>query len=255
MAYPYRNSYGSRDDKQPANFNRLGGGMINGSDQKTGGLMRRFTTNALPTLSPIGQQRRQAAGETQAVSTIPIRCAAKQGGQAGGGDREEAGIASDISGKTYVATSTASERKERSDNDTGRSVATAQIARALNLVAKRSLRDCKNLEVNIKLPKLTAFNQSGLLNRATPVSKRQGLWEGPPYDWCTNFDQSERRIRHIEQLLEQQRSIEAELEKIDNETRREVEQGLRHERAVSDIISQSEPTSPPSEAADVVPSE
>jgi len=55
--------------------------------------------------------------------------------------------------------------------------------------------------------------------------------------------------------LEQQRSIEAELEKIDNETRREVEQGLRHERAVSDIISQSEPTSPPSEAADVVPSE
>lgn len=33
--------------------------------------MRRFTTNALPTLSPIGQQRRQAAGggDAQMVST------------------------------------------------------------------------------------------------------------------------------------------------------------------------------------------
>jgi len=183
MAYPYRNSYGSRDDKQPANFNRLSGGMANGAEQKTGGLMRRFTTNALPTLSPIGQQRRQAAGDTQAVSNFPIRCAASQGGQAGGDDCEEAGIAGGNFGKTYISTSTESERKERSDNDTGRSVATAQITRGLNLVAKRSLRDCKNLEVNIKLPKLTAFNQSALLNRATPVSKRNGLWEGPTHNW------------------------------------------------------------------------
>ncbi|KAF2478649.1 hypothetical protein BDY17DRAFT_55974 [Neohortaea acidophila] len=56
---------------------------------------------------------------------------------------------------------------------------------------------------------------------------------------------SERRIRHIERLLEQQRHINAELEKIDDETRREVEDGLRHERAVSDMIAQSEPTTPP----------
>ncbi|KAF2722025.1 hypothetical protein K431DRAFT_284234 [Polychaeton citri CBS 116435] len=32
------------------------------------GLHRRFTTNALPTLSPIGQQRRQAAGDYGPVS-------------------------------------------------------------------------------------------------------------------------------------------------------------------------------------------
>lgn len=39
------------------------------SNDARGPLTRRFTTNALPTLSPIGQQRRQAAGDTQMVST------------------------------------------------------------------------------------------------------------------------------------------------------------------------------------------
>ena len=39
------------------------------SNDARGSLTRRFTMNALPTLSPIGQQRRQAAGETQLVST------------------------------------------------------------------------------------------------------------------------------------------------------------------------------------------
>ena len=38
------------------------------SNDARGQLTRRFTTNALPTLSPIGQQRRQAAGDTQMVS-------------------------------------------------------------------------------------------------------------------------------------------------------------------------------------------
>lgn len=33
-----------------------------------GALQRRFTTNTVPTLSPIGQQRRQAAGDVQMVS-------------------------------------------------------------------------------------------------------------------------------------------------------------------------------------------
>ena len=54
-------------------------------------------------------------------------------------------------------------------------------------------------------------------------------------------------------LLEQQRTITAELNKFDDETRREAEHGLRHERAVSDMIAQSEPTTPPEEY-DLVPS-
>ena len=57
--------------------------------------------------------------------------------------------------------------------------------------------------------------------------------------------QSERKIRHIENLLEQQRRINAELEQVDNDTRREVEEGLRHERAVTEFMAQSEPTTPP----------
>ena len=48
-----------------------------------GSLQRRFTTNALPTLSPIAQQRRQAADPAMTVSPIfcypeeeegPVRC-------------------------------------------------------------------------------------------------------------------------------------------------------------------------------------
>lgn len=65
--------------------------------------------------------------------------------------------------------------------------------------------------------------------------------------------QSERKIRELHSLLEQQRNIAAELSKFDDETRREVEHGLRHERAVSDMIAQSEPTTPPEEY-DSVPS-
>jgi hypothetical protein len=39
------------------------------------GLTRRFTTNGLPTLSPIGQQRRMAAGDTMQVSDTDIKSA------------------------------------------------------------------------------------------------------------------------------------------------------------------------------------
>jgi hypothetical protein len=55
----------------PRNPNRLSGGVMSSNDARGPGLTRRFTTNALPTtLSPIGQQRRQAAGDTQMVSTV-----------------------------------------------------------------------------------------------------------------------------------------------------------------------------------------
>ena len=39
------------------------------TNETRAGLTRRFTTNALPALSPIGQQRRMAAGDTMQVST------------------------------------------------------------------------------------------------------------------------------------------------------------------------------------------
>ena len=68
---------------------------------------------------------------------------------------------------------------------------------------------------------------------------------GPEIATDANPQQSERRMRHIENLLEQQRRIAAELEQVDGATRREVEDGLRHERAVTQMIAQSEPTTPP----------
>nr|POF17720.1 pumilio domain-containing protein c6g9.14 [Quercus suber] len=52
----------------PRNQNRLSGGMV--STDIRGGLTRRFTTNALPTLSPIGLQRKQAAGDYASESAV-----------------------------------------------------------------------------------------------------------------------------------------------------------------------------------------
>ena len=78
MAYPYRGGQapreakqnetpeGARSPNQNQNGNRSSGNF--GGNDGRGGMTRRFTLNALPTLSPIGQQRRQAAGDM--VSTV-----------------------------------------------------------------------------------------------------------------------------------------------------------------------------------------
>ena len=65
--------------------------------------------------------------------------------------------------------------------------------------------------------------------------------------------QSEQKYRHYEQLLAEQRRIQAFIAEVDPETRREVDDQRRHEDAVSQMIAQSEPTTPP-EYADAFPS-
>ncbi|KAK1015425.1 hypothetical protein LTR54_003968 [Friedmanniomyces endolithicus] len=75
MAYFYRGPQSPREEQQvpiytnplspPRNPNRLSGSMASASSMRNG-LTRRFTTNnELPptALSPIGQQRKQAAGD------------------------------------------------------------------------------------------------------------------------------------------------------------------------------------------------
>jgi hypothetical protein len=61
----------------------------------------------------------------------------------------------------------------------------------------------------------------------------------------TDIQQSERAARHYETLLQAQRKIQEELEKVDAETRREVDENLRHEQSVTQLFAQSEPTTPP----------
>lgn len=113
------------------NPNRWSASMA-GTNDVRGALHRRFTTNTVPTLSPIGQQRRQAAGDVQ--------------------------------------------------------------------------------------------QQPNAQNRIAP---------------------SERAARHYENLLQAQRKIQEELEKVDAETRREVDENIRHEHSVTQLFAQSEPTTPP----------
>ena len=229
--------------------------------------MRRFTTNALPTLSPIGQQRRQAAGDTHMVSPNQKHCTAQLGSVVGG-----RGMGSNANGtsntdtcdetdstglRNLVLASLPSPGGESSATDLygkGKAGAIGE-ERARIMQGREEPRKCL-LHANneAKLRGLIAVDEkSTLLNRPTPVSPLV-LPIYFLYLCGTDREQSERRIRELQSLLEQQRSIAAELTKFDDETRREVEQGLVHERAVSDMIAQSEPTTPPEEYHDIVPS-
>ncbi|CAK4029867.1 Pumilio domain-containing [Lecanosticta acicola] len=138
MAY-YRGPVSPREDQfnsnplspPQRNPNRWSASMLGNADVR-GAMQRRFTTNTVPTLSPIGQQRRQAAGDVQ-----------------------------------------------------------------------------QSQNANSRIPP------------------------------------SERAARHYENLLQAQRQIQQELEKVDAETRREVDENIRHEQAVTQLFAQSEPTTPP----------
>ncbi|KAK5172601.1 uncharacterized protein LTR77_002721 [Saxophila tyrrhenica] len=184
MAFQYRpdepqfSNFSPNPLSPPRNPNRLSAGvMASNTAEGRGNMTRRFTTNGLPTLSPIGQQRLQAAGDTQMVSD---RFSLPDNGQEAVGDVAEA------------------------------------VARIVHSHAMGKVAD--------------------LIMGSEPSPGLVGDWHG---------GQSERKIRQVEALLEQQRRINAELEQVDDQTRREVEQGLRHERAVSQMIAQSEPTTPP----------
>ena len=85
-SYLYRGTQSPRDESYNAFSNtastlrtpeKYGGGVAHNSGagagagaEVRGGLTRRFTTNALPTLSPIGQQRLQAAGGDNAMVSL-----------------------------------------------------------------------------------------------------------------------------------------------------------------------------------------
>jgi len=70
-----------------------------------------------------------------------------------------------------------------------------------------------------------------------------------------NGEQSEKKARQYEELLVQQRRIQAQMALIDPETRREVEEQQRLEQDISMFTSghQSEPTTPPAYHSSVRP--
>lgn len=196
MAYPYRTSYGGRDETCTNNSNRLGGGMTNGGDPRGGGLVRRFTTNALPTLSPIGQQRRQAAGDTQMVSTFPLHAQAHLGLAAGGGgtafgggnmnitgiggENDQAGLRLLVMASEPSPGGGAEMRRLRGKGKVG---AVGEERAKLNNAEARSRRGLLHANNDLALFWLTSDDQSVLLNRATPVSLSSTLCLQPPHQW------------------------------------------------------------------------
>jgi hypothetical protein len=78
MAYPAGNG-GLRSPREESfAFRNTAGAQIGSSNDVRGQLHRRFTTNNIPTLStplsPIGQQRRQAAEPTEFTTAVCTTC-------------------------------------------------------------------------------------------------------------------------------------------------------------------------------------
>ncbi|KAM3423428.1 hypothetical protein BST61_g861 [Cercospora zeina] len=82
-------------------------------------------------------------------------------------------------------------------------------------------------------------------NMATTNDRRQAVGDTHVSTTQSRMTPSERAARHYETLLQAQRRIQEELEKVDAETRREVDENIRHEQSVTQLFAQSEPTTPP----------
>lgn len=65
--------------------------------------------------------------------------------------------------------------------------------------------------------------------------------------------QVDRRSRQIEDVIQLQRRLNAQMEQLDADAQREIEASIRHETAVNQLMAQSEPTTPP-EYQDAFPS-
>nr|POF01435.1 hypothetical protein CFP56_76152 [Quercus suber] len=161
----------------PRNPNRLSGGIV--TTDIRGGLTRRFTTNALPSLSPIGLQRKQAAGDYAVSAVTP--------------SRDERVIQGKITSDTM-----------------GMGLA-SMLQHPGFCPVERHFRG---------------------LGRAREILTSELLM-------------SESAVRRYETLLAAQRELQRELDKVDPETRREVEEGLRHEDSITQMMASSEPASPP----------
>lgn len=150
--------------------------------------MRRFTTNALPTLSPIGQQRRQAAGggDPQMVSTNPANAHAPahlSSAVGGGGSTALYGRAQGKNLHTIDGglgrTAELLEGSEPSPNEAGKQrylheegkVGAVGQHLPQSSDAELGCRECLlHTDTDRILFGLTLDDQSNLLNRPTPVS-------------------------------------------------------------------------------------
>ncbi|KAK3067053.1 hypothetical protein LTR53_016296, partial [Teratosphaeriaceae sp. CCFEE 6253] len=257
MAY-YRGAHSPRDEPQaPAysnplspqrNPNRLSGGMASASTAR-GGLTRRFTTNELPlALSPIGQQRKLAAGD-YSVSTIVLsfnRIALADKGRSG-----EKVVVMLLLRDFCVAERLLVEVEELVGRETG-----LDGRRVMRAVRSTNNRAGTGRNGAMRHARLTTVceeadkTHAGIRRDGYPMTSSSSRY----HHKLTNSNQSagvmksnpsEDRARRYEQLLREQRQIQAELAQVDPETRFEVEQGLRHEEAIAAMLASSEQVTPP----------
>ncbi|KAK4894319.1 hypothetical protein LTR27_007452 [Elasticomyces elasticus] len=271
MAYRYQQS--PRDEHQAPTYtnplspqrnpNRLSGGMASASSMR-GGLTRRFTTNELPTtaLSPIGQQRKQAAGDYSVSAETFL---------------------SPPSSRSYLeeleywlrkrnAVQRELEKMEKMEKKD-------MAVRRDSLIEEIETVSAKRDELAARMVEYTKKNRRGKSLGGTSrggglavvceelgskgedvgrVGNKQTVNITDYLHWLMRGYQpagmmkaapSEDRVRRYEMLLREQRQIQAELEQVDPETRREVEQGLLHEEAIAAMMASSEPASPPDYAS------
>jgi len=247
------------------------------------GLPRRFTTNALPTLSPIGQQRMQAVGD-YAVSDLHIlrdvraaartlrdvRAAAAYGDGGGGGG---AGTTVRMDGIGFQGSTSSG---DMIGTITSRPLNGGPLRAQSHWVQypggeellwmaedEEDVQDGEVLVIYVIYKRrLTNSEQSaGYARRLPPVSlpppsvahscsdsSQSSVFGAQAYRHdSTDADhhQSEIQMQRYENLLATQRQLQAELEAFDPAVRTVVENGRRHEESIAQMMASSDAASPP----------
>lgn len=300
MAYPFRagNPQGAAeaaDDSRPSTNHQNHAGNNDGR----GGLTRRFTMNALPTLSPIGQQRRQAAGDLSMVSThrffsVGGRWVAEISDLGSGSGTDEA--AWDMSlprqdanniwrhkVEAFVSAESAARMTSAHGAEDERRRSSSAFLPALeewtfDLAGAEMTRKIECRDQGALSSMLTSYKQpaggfgrtvsSHLHGRCLKRCKAdvrqtvvacchvsRGARALAHLARLDNADccQVDRRSRQIEDVIQLQRRLNAQMEQLDADAQREIEASIRHETAVNKLMAQSEPTTPP-EYQDAFPS-
>ncbi|EMC96590.1 hypothetical protein BAUCODRAFT_24332 [Baudoinia panamericana UAMH 10762] len=216
------------------NPNRLSANMST-TNAARGGLIRRFTMNEYPTVSPIGQQRRQPGTHepvSNGASVLSDACTAAGSGSSLDGTRAL------LSGPGASKTVRRDRVKDRDPLDLRSRQGLAEPDTVANTMVQVDGKVGEVASSALQRGSVVLANDLvyALQHRLTNTDQSTGFGKLAPSDAAA---------RRYEILLAQQRQIQADIAAVDAETRHEVDQSIRHEESIAAMMASSEPTSPP----------
>ena len=100
----------------------------------------------------------------------------------------------------------------------------------------------RTVSISLAFTQAEARQMDCCLARAQPRLLTLDFLQSLAYAYCCQVDH---RSKQIEDVIQLQRRLNAQMEQLDAEAHREIEASIRHETAVNKLMAQSEPTTPP----------